>query len=194
MVLPVPGVPENRAESDLKAKTRSGDVGAHALPASPLHQMPGAAMAGGSNSAAQGPEFAAATAQYELAQARLRSRWEELEQQHPALVAYRIGNGNSLDDLGASKDGDHALRHLLHAMVPKLGNIVKTRVGLDNEVDPLTLPTLVALTKQRMGIADGSLNSGLLIDTLVEATRPWVIHGPVAGKFFSYHLGKRMRS
>jgi len=152
--------------TDTQAEVAAG-AGA-AMPSATMPAFP-VAPAGARTANASAPTNTAGQT-YQHARAALDQRWRELEARHPVLAAYRLGaRDGDIGALAQSRGGDQALTNMLRVVVPKLGNIVHTRMQLEGEVDPLTLPPVVALAQTRMGIARGSIEAGLLHDVLAEA-------------------------
>jgi hypothetical protein len=115
------------------------------------------------------PQATEAMQKYEHERRALDARWRQLEAVHPILVAYRIGNEDP-SNLASTAGGDEAVRSALTVAVQKHANIIRTRSELDNGLHPLTLAPVRELSMQRMGIAAGSLDAGLLHDTIAAAT------------------------
>jgi hypothetical protein len=119
----------------------------------------------------------------ELAKARaqLQTRWLEAEQAHPILAAYRSPGRDvpDLGGLGVAADSDAAMRAVLRAVLPKVKNIYRVRIGLGDEVDPLELPPAVELAKQRLHVPPGSVRARVVDETVREATgtdwKDWAI-------------------
>jgi A nuclease of the HNH/ENDO VII superfamily with conserved WHH len=115
------------------------------------------------------------------AQAQLQTRWLEAEQAHPILAAYR-SPGRDIPDLGGlgvAADGDAAMRAVLRAVLPKVKNIYRVRIGLGDEVDPLELPPAVELAKQRLHVPPGSVRARVVDEAVREAAgadwKDWAI-------------------
>jgi hypothetical protein len=133
--------------------------------------MPARAGAAGGNDGASSmtPQATEAMQKYEHERRALDARWRQLEAVHPILVAYRIGNEDP-SNLASTAGGDEAVRSALTVAVQKHANIIRTRSELDNGLHPLTLAPVRELSMQRMRIAAGSLDAGLLHDTMAAAT------------------------
>ncbi|MCA9675226.1 MAG: HNH endonuclease [Myxococcales bacterium] len=104
------------------------------------------------------------------AKQRLAATWIQSEAEHPILAAFREGEEATaeLQDV-AAPDGEDALRGALATVLPKLGNIYKTRTHLGSEVDPLTLAPVVALTKQHLHVAPGTFLAGIAKEEVAKA-------------------------
>ncbi|HWO19371.1 MAG TPA: HNH endonuclease [Kofleriaceae bacterium] len=119
----------------------------------------------------------------ELAQARaqLQTRWLEAERAHPILAAYRSPGRDTPDlgGLGMAADGDAAMRAVLRAVLPKVKNIYRVRIALGDEVDPLELPPVVELAKQRLHVPPGTVRARVVDEAVREATgadwKDWAI-------------------
>jgi hypothetical protein len=115
------------------------------------------------------------------AQAQLQTRWLEAEQVHPILAAYRSPGRDTPDlgGLGVAGGGDAAIRALLRAVLPKVKNIYQVRIGLGDEVDPLELPPVVELTKQRLHVPPSSVRARVVEEEVADAAsfdwKDWAI-------------------
>jgi len=104
---------------------------------------------------------------------QLKAGWIAAERLHPVLGSFRHGGDLDKVDLG---DLDTAtvqdeMRAVLRELLPKLGDIMRARYKLHhNELDPLTLPTVVALTRANMFVPKGSIRDGVVNDLQRKAT------------------------
>ena len=110
---------------------------------------------------------------------QLKAGWIAAERLHPILGSVRHGGDLDKVDLG---DLDTAtvqdeMRAVLRELLPKLGDIGRARYKLHhNELDPLTLPTVVAMTRANMFVPKGSIRDGVINDMQRKATSksPWL--------------------
>jgi hypothetical protein len=108
------------------------------------------------------------------ARSHLHTRWLQLESEHPVLAAFRDGD----DDLAglqlvAAAGGEDATRRVLHAVLPKVKNIQLTRRNLGGHVDPLALPPVVELTRQRLHVPPGSVRDRAVTEMVDDARAEW---------------------
>lgn len=98
-------------------------------------------------------------------QTKLQVRWVELEGEHPVLAAFRSADGDPRDaNLGrvAKDDDEDVMRGVLRSVLPKVKDIRLTDIDLfTGKLDPLKLPSIVEMTKQRMHIPPGSYRDGV---------------------------------
>jgi hypothetical protein len=126
-------------------------------------------------------ELARLAAEIPKAQAQLQTRWLDAEQRHPILSAYRSPGRDTpdLEGLGVAGDGDAAMRAVLRAVLPKVKNIYRVRIELGHDVNPLELPPVVELTKQRLHVPPSSVRARVVDEEVAKATetdwKDWAI-------------------
>jgi hypothetical protein len=114
----------------------------------------------------------------------LRMMWIEAERSHPILAAYRRGGDVDKVDLG-TLDTDPVEREMhavLVKLLPKLADLLEARHKIyigDEHLSPLSIPSVVAMTKANMFIPRGSIRDGIANDLAEEAgSEPrWIIFG-----------------
>jgi hypothetical protein len=118
---------------------------------------------------------AARAADKELAAARaeLQAAWAEAERFHPVLTSLRRGadiETVSLDKLATKDRPDEWMAAVLMELVPKLrDSALAAKKIRDRQLDPLTLPPVVSLTRATMFIPKGSLRDGIINDAVSAA-------------------------
>src|SRR4051812_28601824 len=117
---------------------------------------------------------AARAADKELTAARdeFQRAWVEAERLHPVLTALR--RHGELEEISLDKLAGASIEDEMHAVlaevVPKLRDAGRAAAMLrDKHLDPLTLPSVVALTRATMFIPKGSLRDGAINDAVSEA-------------------------
>lgn len=113
----------------------------------------------------------ATDADIKRAQIDYKTHWLEAERAHPILALYRARPGRDVD-LGAltvdSENDDQLMQNVLEDVLPKLANIGKAGHWLKTgHLNPLELPPVVKLARQRMSIAPGTIRAKVA-DELVE--------------------------
>ena len=133
---------------------------------SPFDQMP--------KPAASPPEQQLAFVQgaLQLRQTEFRTAWINAERAHPVLAAYRAGKQPDTSSLQGIGSDEGTMRSVIRQVLPKLGNIVRTKaalIGAWGTLDPLQLAPVVELTKQRMFVAEGSYRDRAVHDMAEQA-------------------------
>jgi hypothetical protein len=110
---------------------------------------------------------------------QLKAGWIAAERLHPVLGSFRHAGDLDKVDLGEldTASVQDEMRAVLHELLPKLGDIGRARYKLQhNQLDPLTLPTVVAMTRANMFIPKGSIRDGVANDLQRHATSksPWL--------------------
>lgn len=103
-------------------------------------------------------------------QAQFKAAWIQAEREHPILAAYRGGKAPDASALNGIGGDEATTRSIIKHVLPKLGNIYRTKAALQGawgDLDPLQLAPVVELTKQRMFVAEGSYR-----DRAVHGTHP----------------------
>jgi len=118
-------------------------------------------------------QVAALDIQLKAAQQDLSIRWLEHERAHPILVAFRSREGEPNDVGALLGDQDALMRGVLRGVLPKVKNIHRCRGGLGDDVHPMELPPVVALTKQRLHVAPGSFRDRIVRDEVEDASSDW---------------------
>ena len=115
----------------------------------------------------------AANADIQRAQIAYQTRWLEAEREHPILIAYRDKPGQKADLSGLTdKDGgDQLMLGVMRSVLPKLANIAKAQTWLQTgDLNPRSLPPVVALAKQDLRIVPGTMRSRVVDDMIADAT------------------------
>jgi len=105
-------------------------------------------------------------------QAQFKAAWIEAEREHPVLAAYRAGKPPDASTLTAMGSDEATMRSVIQHVLPKLGNIYRTKAALHSAwgtLDPLQLAPVVELTKQRMFVAEGSYRDRVVHDMVEQA-------------------------
>ena len=116
--------------------------------------------------------------------AKFQQMWIEAEQSHAVLTAYRHGGDIwqvDLGDLDTAPVDDEMAAVLMHVL-PKLGDMFEAHDKLrDGSMSPLSIPSLVALTKTNMFIPKDSLRDGIANDMAEEdgTESKWIILGSI---------------
>jgi hypothetical protein len=115
---------------------------------------------------------------------KFRQMWIQAEQRHPVLTAYRHGGDIFQVDLGDLDTGsvDDEMRAVLMHVLPKLGDMIEAHDKLrDGSMSPLSIPTVVAMTKTNMFIPKDSIRDGIANDMADEegTESKWVILGAI---------------
>lgn len=104
---------------------------------------------------------------------QLKAGWIAAERLHPILGSFRHGGDLDKVDLGELDTAtvQDEMRAVLRELLPKLGDIMRARYKLHHsELDPLTLPTVVAMTRANMFVPKGSIRDGVVNDLQRKAT------------------------
>jgi hypothetical protein len=115
---------------------------------------------------------AAAEARKWAAYRELQAEYAAAERLHPVLTALRRDGGAEGADLSKldTNDVNREMRAVAAEVLPRLRDIAKARGRLqDGHLDPLTLPSVVAITRQNMFIPKGSLRDGIVNDLVSDA-------------------------
>jgi len=105
-------------------------------------------------------------------QDQFRTAWINAERAHPVLAAYRAGKPPDASTLAGIGSDEGTTRSVIKQVLPKLGNIVRTKaalLGQGGTLDPLQLAPVVELTKQRMFVAEGSYRDRAVHDMVEQA-------------------------
>jgi hypothetical protein len=102
----------------------------------------------------------------------LRTAWIEAERLHPVLTGFR--GRSKVEDVDPSDvnttDPAAEMKAVLMQLLPKLSNIAEARGLLRaGRLDPLTLPSVVAVTRALMFIPPKSIRDGIVNDLAAEA-------------------------
>ena len=114
-----------------------------------------------------------ANAKLAAARAKLNEAWIKAERAHPIFASYRRGGELEKVDLGNlhTDPVDQQMHSVLVQVLPKMAGIVKALELIDKgDLDPLSLPSVVALTRANMFIPTGSIRAGVVKDMVDEAT------------------------
>ena len=102
----------------------------------------------------------------------LETAWAAAESRHPVLMSVRRRGELekiSLDKL-ATRSADDRMAAVLTELVPKLRDIRRAkRLIISKDLDPLTLPAVVSLTRATMFVPKGSLRDGAINDAVLAA-------------------------
>jgi hypothetical protein len=115
---------------------------------------------------------------------KFRQMWIEAEHKHAVLTAYRHGGDIfkvDLADLDTASPDDEMTAVLMHVL-PKLGDLFEARDKIaGGHMSPLSIPTVVAMTKTNMFIPKDSLRDGIANDMAKEAgtESKWMILGAI---------------
>ena len=115
---------------------------------------------------------------------KFRQMWIEAEHDHPVLTAYRHGGDIEkvdLSDLDTGSPDDEMTAVLTHVL-PKLGDLFEAWDKIySGDMSPLSIPTVVALTKTNMFIPKDSIRDGIANDMAEEAgtESKWIILGAI---------------
>ena len=113
---------------------------------------------------------------------KFRQMWIEAEHDHPVLTAYRHGGDIEkvdLSDLNTGSPDDEMTAVLTHVL-PKLGDLFEAWDKIYGDMSPLSIPTVVALTKTNMFIPKDSIRDGIANDMAKEANQlKWIILGAI---------------
>ncbi len=104
---------------------------------------------------------------------QLKAGWIAAERLHPVLGSFRHGGDLDKVDLRELDTAtvQNEMRAVLRELLPKLGDIMRARYKLHhNGLDPLTLPTVVAMTRANMFVPKGSIRDGVVNDIQRKAT------------------------
>lgn len=101
--------------------------------------------------------------------AQYRTTWIAAERAHPVLATFRGRDTPDAASLDALAPGTDVPRAVLHQALPKLANIYRTKRALQSDLDPLQLAPVIALTKQRMFVAEGSYRDRVVHDLAQQA-------------------------
>ena len=135
--------------------------------------------AGNAMSAGNDPKSVASQEEYRKAQTayvnsynELKTAWVEAERLHPVLTGFRGRTKVEDVDLSGINTGDPKaeMKAVLMELLPKLRDIGKARAQLQSRtLDPLTLPSVVALTRALMFIPPKSIRDGIVNDLAADA-------------------------
>ena len=135
--------------------------------------------AGNAMSAGNDPKSVASQEEYRKAQTayvnsynELKTAWVEAERLHPVLTGFRGRTKVEDVDLSDINTGDPKaeMKAVLMELLPKLRDIGKARGQLQSRtLDPLTLPSVVALTRALMFIPPKSIRDGIVNDLAADA-------------------------
>ena len=130
----------------------------------------------------RGDEAEAAEAVVE--KTKFRQMWIEAEHSHPVLTAYRHGGDIFQVDLGDLDTGsvDDEMRAVLMHVLPKLEDMIEAHDKLrSGDMSPLSIPTVVAMTKTNMFVPKDSIRDGIANDMAEEegTESKWVILGAI---------------
>jgi hypothetical protein len=135
--------------------------------------------AGNAMSAGDDPKSVASQEAYRKAQTayvnsynELKTAWVEAERLHPVLTGFRGRTKVEDVDLSEINTGDPKaeMKAVLMELLPKLRDIGKARAQLQSRtLDPLTLPSVVALTRALMFIPPKSIRDGIVNDLAADA-------------------------
>jgi hypothetical protein len=118
--------------------------------------------------------LAATAAELRRAQLALRTDWIEAERAHPILVAFRREGGRDADLAPLSGGDDDSMRAVLRTVLPKLGNVYKCEAWLAaGKLDPLKLQPAVAIARDRLDVAPGSVRDAVARELVAEADESW---------------------
>lgn len=153
-----PGSPRAPAQPDWRAiDARAAQRGSMQSSArNPFEQLP----APTTESPQQRLEFVRGALRARRAQ--FQAAWIQAERQHPVLAAYRgtkAPDASSLTELTDAGSDEATMRSVVRHVLPKLGNIYRTKaalLGAGGTLDPLQLAPAVELTKQRMFVPQDS--------------------------------------
>ena len=114
--------------------------------------------------------------------AKFRQMWIEAEQLQPVLTAYRHGGDIMKVDLGDldTTSVDDEMRAVLLHVLPKIGDIFEARDKIHGgDLSPLSIPSVVAMTKANMFIPKDSLRDGVANDLADENSgdSKWLVLG-----------------
>ena len=114
--------------------------------------------------------------------AKFRQMWIEAEQVQPVLTAYRHGGDIMKVDLGDldTTSVDDEMRAVLLQVLPKIGDIFEARDKIHGgDLSPLSIPSVVAMTKANMFIPKDSLRDGVANDLADENSgdSKWLVLG-----------------
>jgi hypothetical protein len=105
-------------------------------------------------------------------QAQFKAAWIQAERAHPVLAAYRGRTAPDASALAGIGADEGTMRSIITQVLPKLGNIYRTKAALQGAgvaLDPLQLAPVVELTKQRMFVAQGSARDRAVHDLIEQA-------------------------
>lgn len=105
-------------------------------------------------------------------QAQFSAAWIQAEREHPVLAAYRGRKAADASTLVGIGDDDATIRSVLRHVLPKLGNIYRTRAALQGTwgtLDPMQLAPVVEISKRQMFVAEGSYRDRAVHDMAMEA-------------------------
>ena len=114
-----------------------------------------------------------ANAELAAARTKLQETWIKAERAHPIFAAYRHGGELEKVDLGPldTDDVDKQMAAVLVQVLPKIASIIKAMDLIrDGKLNPLTLPSVVALSRMNMFIPAGSIRAGVVKDLVDDAT------------------------
>jgi hypothetical protein len=117
----------------------------------------------------------AAHAELTAAQRELQSLWIATERLNPVLAAFRRGRDIEKVDLGAldSHSVEEQMKAVVREVLPKIADIGRAKdriLSRGADTSPLTIPTVVALTRANMFIPKDTLRDGIANDLVNEAT------------------------
>ena len=99
-------------------------------------------------------------ASLEVRRLQFQAAWIQAERKHPIFAAYRGGKGADATKLAGLGGNDETVtRSVIKQVLPKLGNIYRTKAALEGAwgtLDPLRLAPVVEITKQRLFVPQGS--------------------------------------
>ena len=115
---------------------------------------------------------------------KFRQMWIEAEHDHAVLTAYRHGGDIWQVDLGDLDTGsvDDEMTAVLMHVLPKLGDMFEAHDKLrSGDMSPLSIPTVVAMTKTNMFIPKDSIRDGIANDMAEEegTESKWIILGAI---------------
>ncbi len=119
-----------------------------------------------------GAEARAADKELAAARTTLTTAWAEAESIHPVLTSLR--RGGDIEKVSLDKfvtvSADERMAAVLTELLPKLRDSWRAANKIANkEVDPLTLPAVVSLTRATMFIPKGSMRDGFINDAVTAA-------------------------
>jgi len=117
-------------------------------------------------------EYRKAQTAYVNSYNELKTAWVEAERLHPVLTGFRGRTKVEDVDLSGINTGDpkSEMKAVLMEVLPKLSDIGKARAQLQGRtLDPLTLPSVVALTRALMFIPPKSIRDGIVNDLAADA-------------------------
>lgn len=125
------------------------------------------------------PEAEKATRAKQAAQQELSLAWLRAEAAHPLLAAYRESGDLEQADLSLlDQDTEERMKAMAIKLLPKIVDIDHVyRLISSNQLSPLALPPVVALTRTNMFVPDGSLRAGVVNDLAVAAqsSESWIL-------------------